>query len=136
MAAYRRVYDSRHLQADCQEPGSAPEPYARQSSMGYLSFFTFYPSFCESTPLLLRVRYCRVCVCVCVCVAVPEMPRNVSVVNETRTTVSVTASLPRRGTMQSDTSATLPVSSWRIHYVQHANHSATEPPPNDTSRQL
>ena len=34
MAAYRRVYDSCHLQADCQEPGSAPEPYARQSSMG------------------------------------------------------------------------------------------------------
>ena len=29
MAAYRRVYDSRNLQADCQEPGSAPEPYAR-----------------------------------------------------------------------------------------------------------
>ena len=26
MTAYRRVYDSRHLQADCQEPGSAPEP--------------------------------------------------------------------------------------------------------------
>ena len=26
---YRRVHDSRHLQADCQEPGSAPEPYAR-----------------------------------------------------------------------------------------------------------
>ena len=25
MAAYSRVYDSRHLQADCQEPGSAPE---------------------------------------------------------------------------------------------------------------
>jgi len=25
MAAYRRVYDSRHLQADCQELGSAPE---------------------------------------------------------------------------------------------------------------
>ena len=24
MAAYRRVYDSRHLQADGQEPGSAP----------------------------------------------------------------------------------------------------------------
>ena len=29
MAAYHQVYDSRHLQADCQEPGSAPEPYAR-----------------------------------------------------------------------------------------------------------
>jgi len=36
MAAYRRVYDSRNLQADSQQPGSAPEPYARQSSMGYL----------------------------------------------------------------------------------------------------
>jgi len=40
MEAYRRVYDSRHLQADCQEPGSAPEPYARQTSMGYLYLFT------------------------------------------------------------------------------------------------
>jgi len=28
MAAYRRVYDSCHLQADCQEPGSVPETYA------------------------------------------------------------------------------------------------------------
>jgi len=28
MAAYRRIYDSRHLQADYQEPGSALEPYA------------------------------------------------------------------------------------------------------------
>jgi len=27
MAAYRRVYDSRHLQADYEEPRSAPEPY-------------------------------------------------------------------------------------------------------------
>ena len=35
MAAYCRVYDSVHLQADCQEPGSAPEAYAQQSSMGY-----------------------------------------------------------------------------------------------------
>jgi len=39
MAAYRRVCDSRHLQADCQEPGSAPEPYTRQSCMGYLYLF-------------------------------------------------------------------------------------------------
>jgi len=39
MAAYRRVYESRHLQADCQEPGSAAEPYARGSSMGYLYLF-------------------------------------------------------------------------------------------------
>jgi len=41
MAAYRPVYDSRYLQADCQKPGSAPEPYALQSSMGYLYLFTF-----------------------------------------------------------------------------------------------
>ena len=40
MAAYRRVNDSRYLQADCQEPGSATEPYALQSSMGYLYLFT------------------------------------------------------------------------------------------------
>jgi len=37
MAAYRQVYDSRHMQVDCQEQGSAPEPYARQSSVGYIS---------------------------------------------------------------------------------------------------
>jgi len=29
MTAYRRVYDSRHLQADYQEPGSTPEPYTQ-----------------------------------------------------------------------------------------------------------
>jgi len=45
MAAYRRVYDSRHMQADCQEPGSAPEPYARQSSMGYFYLFSAQRSF-------------------------------------------------------------------------------------------
>jgi len=39
MAAYRLVYDVRHVQADSQEPGSAPKPYARQSSMGYLYLF-------------------------------------------------------------------------------------------------
>jgi len=36
MAAYRRVNDSRHPQADYQELGSAPQPYARQLSTGYL----------------------------------------------------------------------------------------------------
>jgi len=40
MAAYSRVYDLRHLQADCQEPGSAQGPYDRRSSMGYLYLFT------------------------------------------------------------------------------------------------
>ena len=40
MAAYHQVYDSRHLQDDCQEPGLAPEPYTRQSHMGYLYVFS------------------------------------------------------------------------------------------------
>jgi len=44
MAAYRRVYDSRHLQADCQELGSPPEPYARKSSMGNYYLFTTHGS--------------------------------------------------------------------------------------------
>jgi len=45
MAAYRRVYDSRHLQADCQEPGSVLEPYARQSSTGYFYLFLKYSKY-------------------------------------------------------------------------------------------
>jgi len=32
------VYDSRHLQADCKDPGSASEPYAWYLSMGYLFY--------------------------------------------------------------------------------------------------
>jgi len=42
MATYRRVYDSRHSQADCKEPGTAPEPYAGQSIMGYRYLFYLY----------------------------------------------------------------------------------------------
>jgi len=38
MAAYHRVYDSRHLQADCQEPGSTPEPYARSRVWATFTF--------------------------------------------------------------------------------------------------
>jgi len=41
MAAYRRVYDSHHLQADCQEPESAPEPYARRPNRVW-AIITFY----------------------------------------------------------------------------------------------
>ena len=48
MADYRRVYDSRHMQADCQEPRSAPEPYARQSSMGY-AYLYLYPHSLRSS---------------------------------------------------------------------------------------
>ena len=39
MAAYRQVYDSHHLQADCQEPGSAPGPYARCRVWATFTFF-------------------------------------------------------------------------------------------------
>ena len=34
MAAYHRVYDSRHLQAACKEPGSAAEPYTLGNRVG------------------------------------------------------------------------------------------------------
>ena len=47
-AAYRRVYDSHHLRAGCQEPGSAPEPYARQPTYGLRSTF-LHPSLQELT---------------------------------------------------------------------------------------
>jgi len=57
MAAYRRVYDSHHLQADCQEPGSAPEPCARQSSMGYL-YLTFTRSSADRAASDYPVRIC------------------------------------------------------------------------------
>jgi len=42
MAAYRRVYDSRHLQADCKELGSPPEPSQRSVIEYGLPFFSFY----------------------------------------------------------------------------------------------
>jgi len=54
MAAYRQVNDSRHQQADCQEPGSAAEPYARQSSMGYIYLTCFVARANISV-------YCAVC---------------------------------------------------------------------------
>ena len=41
MAAYHRVYDSHHLQADCQEPGSAPEPYLGNRVWATFTFFMF-----------------------------------------------------------------------------------------------
>ena len=57
MAAYRRVYDSRHLQADCQEPGSAPEPYAQKSSTGqaWIQGGARGPCF-PSAPVTLVIR--------------------------------------------------------------------------------
>ena len=43
MAAYRRVYDSRNLQAGCREPGSAAEPYTLGNRVWATFTFTFYP---------------------------------------------------------------------------------------------
>jgi len=42
MAAYRRVYDSRQRQADCHEPGSAPEPYTYTLGNRVWAAFTFF----------------------------------------------------------------------------------------------
>ena len=39
MTAYRRAYYSRHLQADCQVPGSAPEPYAPLGNRVWTIFY-------------------------------------------------------------------------------------------------
>ena len=69
MAAYRRVYDSRHLQGDCQEVGSAPKTYARQSGMGYLYRFYICTDGVGERSIVMSMS---VCVCVCVCVSVRE----------------------------------------------------------------
>jgi len=77
MAAYRRVYDSRHLQADYQEPGPAPEPYAGKLSMGYLPLFFSVQSIAIgldlSVTMSLQFFTCsslnvRKCVCVSMCI--------------------------------------------------------------------
>jgi len=60
MAAYRRVYDSRHLQADCQEPGLVPEPYAWQLSMGCLYFL-----LAKKQPLFFAITSTKAFTVVC-----------------------------------------------------------------------
>jgi len=64
MAAYRRVYDSRHLQADCQEPGLARKPYARQSSLSSLYFLNVVYYKNDSTKVTqnnILLTPCTVC---------------------------------------------------------------------------
>ena len=53
---YRRVYDSRHLQADCQEPGSAAEPCAQQSNMGYLLCLRYHSTILDGLSASGRSR--------------------------------------------------------------------------------
>jgi len=50
VAAYRRVYDSRYLQAGCQEePGSAPEPYTLGNRVwAIFTFFTVWGMWKEA----------------------------------------------------------------------------------------
>ena len=59
MTAYCRVYDSHHLQADCQEPGSAPEPYARYLSMDYLYLLRKRLNASEMTDFVSQYCVCR-----------------------------------------------------------------------------
>ena len=40
MAAYRQVYDTRHLQADCQEPRSTPDPMLGYRVGATIAFFS------------------------------------------------------------------------------------------------
>jgi len=58
MAAYRRVYDSRHLQADCQELGSAPQSTLgnRVSAIPFLSLF--YATFSSFYPVGVKLFSC------------------------------------------------------------------------------
>ena len=44
MAAYRRVYDSRHLHADCQEPYQLRNPTLGNRVWGTFIFFTITPA--------------------------------------------------------------------------------------------
>jgi len=55
MAAYRRVNDSRHLQADCQVPGSSQEPYTLVIEYGlslpFLPIFSIRELLCNQQQL-------------------------------------------------------------------------------------
>jgi len=60
MAACRRVYDSRHLQAESQEPGSAPEPIRSVIEYGLTFFYIYHtyaaPRMCER-PFYKKVHF-------------------------------------------------------------------------------
>jgi len=67
MAANRRVYDSRHLQADCKEPRSAPEPVLRSAIEYGLPFLLLV----YGSNALYRLQFMFVyCVSVSVCLFV------------------------------------------------------------------
>ena len=55
MATYLQVYDSRHLQADCQEPGSAPEPYTL-GNRAWASFSSVRSDTCTGYTFTFFIR--------------------------------------------------------------------------------
>ena len=63
MAAYRRVYDSRHLQADCHELGSSPEPYARNRVWATFYTLVLYGRPYCWIPVLATPLYNLCCSC-------------------------------------------------------------------------
>jgi len=57
MAAYRRVYDSRHLQADCQEPGSAKFGTLRSAIEYGLPFYHTYAKTKVKGQLVQKIEW-------------------------------------------------------------------------------
>ena len=72
MAAYRWVYDSRHLRADCQEPRSAPEPYMLGNRVW--ATFTYSNSFIFTVRRYESAVY-AVALCPSVCHKVGVLPK-------------------------------------------------------------
>ena len=56
MVANRRVYDSHHLQADCQELGSAPELLIRAVIEYGLPFFTIL-TYVQNYANIVSIQY-------------------------------------------------------------------------------
>jgi len=89
------------LQADCQELGSPPEPYARQSSMGYLFDSTNEHTKHVNVINTVFIFLCLFSVCVCVyvctvlyCSLLLPLWRNKNIINKIRRR---TKSTPRSG---------------------------------------
>jgi len=75
MAAYRRVYDSHHLQADCQEPESAPGTLRSVIEYGLpLSFSLASDMLAVLHARRYAVAECMLWRCLSVCLSVYHKP--------------------------------------------------------------
>ena len=76
MAAYRWVYDSCHLQADCQEPGSASDPTLCNRVWATFTFIFYCLSarISQKPHVLLRLRLLFVTSCYHTAEAHPNCP--------------------------------------------------------------